>query len=215
MTIRKLLLAMVCLVYSLVCFAKPNIPDQKIQTSVNLKLLYNSSLIYAGSRLGIEFPVKSFSTTVIKKSGWKKELIKDRFISANLSWYHHPYFHDNLYLTAGWTMRRSKESGFFTELSPEIGVSRTFLAGTTYKVDDAGNVSPEKFAGYFYALISIGGGIGYDFSIKRQKPIMIFFKLNLITLYPYNNTIYVRPAIETGFNWKLSRIHLSNKGPKI
>ena len=56
MTIRKLLLAMVCLVYSLVCFAKTNIPDQKIQTSVNLKLLYNSSLIYAGSQLGNEFP---------------------------------------------------------------------------------------------------------------------------------------------------------------
>lgn len=214
MKIRRFILAMGCIIYSLACFPENKGPDGKVDTSLNLKLSYNSSLIYPGGRLGIEFPVKSFISTRMKKSGKEKELIKDRFIALNLSWYHHPSFHDNLYMTAGWTMRRTRKSGFFTEFSPEMGVSRTFIGGTTYRVDDSGNVSLEKFAGYFYALVSVGGGIGYDFSITHSKPIMVFYKLNLLSMYPYNSTIYLRPAMEIGLTWKLCGIHLTKKWRK-
>ena len=46
-------------------------------------------------------------------------------------------------------MRRTKSRGFLTEFSPEVGLSRTFLGGTTYKVDDNGNVTIKKLAGYY------------------------------------------------------------------
>jgi hypothetical protein len=36
---------------------------------LNLKASYNSFLIYPGERLGVEFPVNVFKTTIINRSG--------------------------------------------------------------------------------------------------------------------------------------------------
>ena len=140
MNLRKFSLTVLLLTVVLYCFAQSDNPG-RFSGSLNLKSSFNSSLIYPGARSGIEYLVKAINVATIKKSGKKRDFEKERFISANLGWYHHPNFHDNIYLTAGWTMRRTKSTGFFTEFSPEIGVSRTFLGGTTYKVDNNGNVS--------------------------------------------------------------------------
>ena len=180
---------------------------------LNLKASYNSSLIYPGARLGVEFPVMQFNPNIKKRCGRTKKIVKDRLISVNIGWYHHPYYHDNLYLTGGWTMRRTRPNGFFTEFSPEIGLSRTFVGGTTYKVDNYGKVSIVKFAGSFYPLCSVGGGIGYDFSLIKSKPFLVFYKLNLITMYPYNSTLYMRPAMELGIICRTSGFHLLKMNP--
>ncbi len=170
-----------------------------IRRSSGLSLSYNSSLIYPGVRTGVELPVETIHFSKIKRSGKKKYFVKDRFITVNLGWYHHPGFHDNVYLTGGWTMRRTNPNGFFTEFSPEAGVSRTFLGGTTYVVDDNGNVNIEKLAGYFYGLVSVGGGIGYDFETTKKIPVKVFSKFNLLMMFPYNSSLYLRPAVEIGF----------------
>ena len=139
---------------------------------------------------------------------------KNRFISGNLNWYHHPDFHDNLYLTAEWLMRRTRNTGFVSEFSAGPGFSRTFLGGTTYKVDDQGNISVVKWAGYNYALITIGGGLGYDLTVKKQLPVMAIAKMNLIVMFPYNSTMYFRPVLEIGIRYTpgKSKIKVDN-GP--
>src|SRR5690554_2984238 len=134
--------------------------DSLINRSTNLTLSYNSSIIYPGARVGVEFPVKSIELKK-KKLSEERVIIKDRFITAQIGWYHHPSFHDNLYLTLGWTMRRIRPKGFFTQFSPEIGYSRTFLGGTTYTVDENNEVHIKKWAGYNYLLLSLGVGLGY------------------------------------------------------
>jgi hypothetical protein len=181
-----------------------------------LKVSYNSSIIYPGARVGIEFPIQTTAVSIHKKSGWVKSFIKEKYITGNISWYHHPNFHDNVYFTAGWTMRRAKPTGFLAEFSPEIGLSRTFLGGTTYKVDNNGNVIIERFAGYYYALLSVGGGIGYDFSIAKSLPFILFSKFNIITMFPYNSTIYMRPTLEIGLIYKPANfLSLRVKSKKI
>lgn len=198
MNIQKSILIVFLFAFSTVCFGE-RVDSVKIDTlSSNLTCSYNSSLIYPGARIGIEFPIIKNDITKFKKSEKKKDFVKDYFITANLSFYHQPNFQDNVYLTGGWTMRKTRTSGFFTEFSPEIGLSRTFLGATTYRVDNNGNVSIEKFAGYYYALMSVGEGVGYDFSITKSKPLKVFFKLNMLCMFPYNSTIYMRPAAEIG-----------------
>lgn len=166
--------------------------------SFNLKIAYNSSLIYPGLSAGIEFPIQHLSKLVIKP---RKSFNKEKFISGNLNWYHHPYFHDNLYLTVEWVMGRTRNSGFISEFSAGPGLSRTFLGGTTYRVDDNGNVSLVKLAGYYYALVTVGGGFGYDLSVKRQLPFSAMVKMNLISMFPYNSTVYLRPVMEIGIRY--------------
>jgi hypothetical protein len=204
MRFLKLIVTLVICIYSIFCVAQ-NVDSIHIEKkSSQLTLSYISTLIYPGTSFGIEFPVNTIFVSKQNKPAGVKDYTKERFITTNLSWYHHPAFHDNIYLSAGWMMRRTKSRGFLTEFSPELGVSRTFLGGTTYQVDDNGNATIKKFAGYYYALVSIGGGIGYDFSKTKQLPFLIFSKFNVLLMFPYNSTIYLRPVVEIGLIYKPS-----------
>ena len=197
----KFILVLILLVFSVFCFSQSADTSKINSKSLNLKISYNSSLIYPGARLGVEFPVQTSNLTK-SKHGDEKNSVNDWFITGNVSWYHHPAFHDNVYFTAGWLMRRTKPKGFFMEFSPELGISRTYLGGTTYQVDTNGNVTIKKHAGYYYAFVSIGGGVGYDFSKTKLKTFMAYYKLNLTAMFPYNSTIYPRPAMEIGVIFK-------------
>ncbi len=189
------ILTMFC--YTL-CHAQSDSINKLPDRPYELKLSYNSSLIYPGISAGVEFPIGLPKEQEVGKQSHHKSVIKDKYIDGNLNWYHHPGFHDNLYLTAEWVMRRTRIKGFFSEFSSGAGYSRTFLGGTTYKVDDNGNVSVLKLAGYNYALITIGGAFGYDFSVKKQLPFSAFAKMNMFAMFPYNSTIYFRPVLELG-----------------
>jgi hypothetical protein len=156
--------------------------------------------------LGIYYPVQHSNVVVSESGKTVRCFAKDRFISGNLNWYHHPGFHDNLYLTAEWVMRRTYYNGCIAEFSAGAGYSRTFLSGTTYIVNDQGDISVIKLAGFNYALMTIGGGFGYDFSIKKALPVSIVFKMNVITMFPYNSTVYVRPVLEIGMIFTPGRI---------
>jgi hypothetical protein len=172
----------------------------------NYKISYNSSLIYPGLSTGIEFSFKQVNVQKFGKRLNNNFFTKGRFISGNLNWYHHPDFHDNIYITAEWVMRRTKSGGFISEFSAGPGFSRTFLGGTTYRVADNGDITVIKLAGYNYALITIGGGFGYDFSPKKQLPLETFAKMNLISMFPYNSTIYFRPVLELGVRYTPGKI---------
>ncbi len=195
---RQFLLFTVLTFLPVTTFSQSNDSLTVIRKPVGWKLAYNSSLIYPGARAGIEIPVKSIRITRENRPGKIPSLTKYRFITANIGWYHHPEFHDNIYPTAGFIMRRTKSSGFITEFSPEIGYSRTYLGATTYRIDNNGRVTIEKHAGYSYMLLSVGEGVGYDFSVTRSKPFIAFLKFNLLMMFPYNSTIYLRPAIDAG-----------------
>jgi len=58
-----------------------------------------------------------------------------------------------------------------------------------------------KLAGYSYALLTIGEGFGFDFSVKRHLPFSTVAKMNLLTMFPYNNTVYFRPVLELGIRY--------------
>ena len=186
------------LFYCTLCQAQSDTINDSSSRCINLNLSYNSSLIYPGITMGAEFPLYHINVQVLKNQKVVRFYTRGRFITGNLNWYHHPYFHDNLYLTAEWLMRRTKNSGFISEFSAGPGFSRTFLGGTTYRVDNNGNISVVRLAGYNYALITFGGGFGYDFSMKKHLPFSAIAKMNIISMFPYNSTIYLRPAIEMG-----------------
>jgi len=189
------------LLYCTLCRGQCDSIRESSVHNFDLMLSYNSSLIYPGMSIGIEFPIINDNAQVIKIKKNVRNFTKKRFISENLNWYHHPYFHDNLYLTTEWVMRRIRYTGFISEFSAGAGYSRTFLGGTAYKVDDKGNISIIRLSGYNYALITAGGGFGYDFSMKTQLPLSAIAKMNLIIMFPYNSTIYFRPVLEFGIRY--------------
>ena len=189
------------LFYCSFCQAQSDTINDQSSSHINLNLSYNSSLIYPGISMGVEFPLCHINVQILKNQKTVRFYTRGRFITGSLNWYHHPDFHDNLYLTAEWLMRRIKYTGFISEFSAGPGFSRTFLGGTTYRVDNNGNISIVRLAGYNYALITFGGGLGYDFSMKKDLPFSVVAKMNIISMFPYNNTIYFRPVLELGIRY--------------
>jgi hypothetical protein len=199
---KRLLIGSFFLLLSLHGFTQTDSLISRVRTSSNLLISYNSSLIYPGIRIGIEIPVNSVNLTKNANAGRSKSIIKDRYISLESGWYHHPGFHDNLYFTAEWTWRRTYKEKLFNVCSFGTGYSRTFLGGTTYNADKNGTVNIISAAGYNYALIIAGAGIGFDFSKSRGIPLSIFAKFDILTMFPYNSTIYFRPIMELGLIYK-------------
>lgn len=199
------------------CRAQSDSINNSIHRHLDFKLSYNSSLIYPGLSTGIEYPLRRDYIKKLKKQGKGKSFTKERFIAGNLNWYHHPDFHDNIWLTAEWVMRRTSQKGFISEFSCGPGYSRTFLGGTTYRVNENGNISIVKLAGYNYALISVGGGFGYDYFVKKQLPFSVFGKMNVISMFPYNSTIYFRPVLELGIRYMpgSTKIRVNNESNSI
>lgn len=187
--------------FSVFCHAQSDTISNLHVSEYNLKLAYNSSLIYPGISAGIEIQIKKMDPIVFVRHDKDKSITRTRYVSTNLNWYHHPAFHDNLYFTAEWVMRRTRINGFISEFSFGPGLSRTFLGGTTYMINGSGDVSVVKLAGYSYALLTIGEGFGIDFSVKNHLPFSTVAKMNLITMFPYNSTIYFRPVLELGIRY--------------
>ena len=184
--------------------------DTNKMVPIGYYVAYNSSLIYPGASAGINYPFREFSLSKESSNGRHYKIYKERMFSLLLGYYHHAGFHDNLYLVPGWLMRRTKSNGFFFDFWAGIGYSRTFLGGTTYSVDAAGNVKIIPLAGFNYCMIATGGGMGYDFTVKKRWPYSVFGRFDLLAMFPYNSTIYPRPAIELGVMYHPSHLFLTN-----
>lgn len=165
------------------------------QTGIKTALL--GSLIYPGLKIGVERPYKIIQVDREKKWGIKT-ILKERYLTANLGYYHHPNFHDNVYLLLEQQKRRQRMNGWFTETAPGIGFSRTFLGDETYEVNDEGQVDKLSLAGHNYALVSLSVGAGYNFAMKGAQPIKAYGKMSLLTLFPSNSGAYMRPTVELG-----------------
>jgi hypothetical protein len=162
-----------------------------------LKAAYLGSIIYPGAKIALEFPTAAYVITKSKRHG-VKSYRKEKSITASMGMYYHADFHTNVFLLAERQWRRIRPSGWFIEFAPGIGISRTFLGGTTYQVSDAGVVSKKPLAGYTYAMISISSGIGYDFKKLWNKPFRVYSRVSILIMTPYNSYIYARPTVEIG-----------------
>lgn len=183
--------------------------DSTLRFPVGYYLAYNSSLIYPGVAAGINYPFIQFATSKRGSYGRIMKIYKERMFSLLVGYYHHPGFHDNLYVVPGYLMRRTKSTGMFMDFWAGVGYSRTFLGGTTYKVDASGNVSKVPLAGFNYCMVAAGGGMGYDFTLKKKRPFSVFGRLDLLAMFPYNSTIYPRPAVEIGVMYRPVHLFLT------
>jgi hypothetical protein len=170
---------------------------QAQDTKVGIKAAYMGSVTLPGFKVGVEFPAKVI--VVNKQRSWgTKTILKERYWTLNVGFYHHPNFHDNLYFLVERQWRRQYGRGFFMELAPGVGYSRTFLGNPTYTLADDGTVSQKSLAGYNYLMLSVAGSLGYDFSKTTNLPIKLYLKPSFFAIMPYNSTKYMRPTYEIG-----------------
>lgn len=198
---NKVFITCIIVLLSLKAFTQKSSQVKTKKIPANIRLGYQGGMGYPGLKTGIELPIVIVNKHKTKRSGKIKSVTKKRYLVANFGWYHHKNFHDNFSLTIGYAYRRISKNGFFLSYSPEIGYSRTFLGGTTYRVDDNGNVSVKKGAGYNYATAILSGGLGMNLSVKHKLPVSIYGRLSLMAMFPYNSITYLRPNLELGVSF--------------
>jgi hypothetical protein len=182
-----------------ILFAQNKITEKKeIDKIPNIKVAYLGAIIYPGFKAGVEFPMYAKEKTITKKSGAIKKKLKERFINANFSMYHHQKVHTNLMLIGEWQMRKTRQNGWFTEFAPGLGLSHTFLAATTYQQNETGTIEKVNLAGNNYFLTSLSGGFGYDFQTKKEKPIKVYARGSLVFHLPFANLVLPKPTFEIG-----------------
>lgn len=180
---------------------------EKDTALINFKTAYLGTIRHPGFRMGVEIPITI--KDYYKNDKLKKR--KEQFLTSNFSFYHHETFHSNFILSFGYLFRRTNAHDWYIDFEPQIGLNKTLLDGTTYKVNEDGDVSKEKLAGYWYFNAQIGFSIGKDFkNTKINMPLKAYVKPNLIVMLPYNNFIYARPSIEIGAVYSFDNIFINN-----
>jgi len=207
----KLLIITALIIVTGICSGQSDSIKSVPGSNSEIKVSYNSTLIYPGASLGAAFLIKERYASGQNEKRRLNYTGTKQLLTINLSWYHHPEFHDNLYMTSEWLIRRIRKRGYYSEFSAGPGFSRTFLGGTTYKVGDDGKVSKVMNAGYSYAMVSVGGGMGYNLHLIKEVPLSVFTRMNLIFMFPYNSTVYFRPVLELGVRLNSSIFSLLKK----
>lgn len=161
------------------------------------------SIIYPGFKIGVEKPYKYTKIDNVRRNRIKT-LYKERYLSYSLGMYHQNNYHTNIFSQAERIARRQKGKGFYYETSFGLGVSRTFVNGSSFTVSEDGGVERKPWSGNWYALASLGGGIGYNAFLARQKPYSVYLKIHSLLMFPYNTFVLPRPTVGIGVNYNLS-----------
>jgi hypothetical protein len=173
------------------------------------KVLYNLpvSLSYMGDYLGtkpglnITFENSLKKTYLTKKNS--KIVEKTLYNPINLGWYNHKGYNSALILSSGIGLRKTRQSGFITGIQVDLGLMRTFIHGTTYNVEENGEVSTVA-GGYFYGNIAFSLEAGWDFSKANEElPLSTFVRLKPLVQFPYNGGSLIHIMAEFGLRTSL------------
>jgi len=177
--------------------------DQGISAHVSAM----GAFVYPGVKAGIDYMVINKTIQKLNSSGQLKTITKNKFITANIGFYHHRDYNTNLFLHAGYQFERKNSNGWFRSFEPQIGISRTFVDGAVYKVKDDHTVTKKKGAGHFYFSPALSVGLGKDLSVQHPNlPFSLFAKATLFANLPYNNFVYTRILGELGISWSFKNI---------
>lgn len=168
-----------------------------------IRAAYLGSIIYPGFIVGVERPYRYIRVDKIKPHK-TKTLFKERYLSYSFGMYHQSGHHTNFLLQSEWVRRRQKSKGLYYESLLGAGLSRTFVNGAAYTVNDDGQVEKAPLSGNYYAITSLGAAIGYNANMKKEKPYSFYLKHQWLVLFPHNSFLTLRPTIEVGLNYNLS-----------
>lgn len=152
---------------------------------------------------------------IIRQSGRKKVIFKDRIISVGPGFYYQQDLHTNLFLTIDYAFVRRHPSGFYRKFAPLAGISRTFLNATTYTVDDNGTtgipvVSRDKMAGDWRVMAGFMWGIGKRFGGPKPHALRdVYLTLNVPFYYPNFRSVVLKPFVQVGASFTLNHLRRS------
>lgn len=166
---------------------------------------FGETATHVGLSVGVEYHL---STTMITKRQPRpllhKQRIRQNFLITQISGYNHPKSHLALMATGGVGTRRITRRDVKFEGLTSVGYMHLFRHGTTYKVNDAGELEAMRLAQSPKLAVQVALGFGQDFNWRAiaPKPLAWHIRPGLLFEIPHNTLFLPRFTLETGVTYR-------------
>jgi hypothetical protein len=190
---KTLLMKTLLIIFGLLLLSLLSLRAQSLRVSY-----YGETITHYGLKAAYEWPVWSYTK---QRNQAQKKLL----FAPGLAVYRHPHNHIGLVFSPELTYRRTSRRGGIFEAGIAPAYFRYFLEGTTFEVNDSGELTRVPLAGGNAFLPTVSIGFGKDLSIRRQLPLSWYTRLNLMQQRPYNTSALIRFSLEAGVNIPLKK----------
>lgn len=167
-----------------------------------------------GIHLGIERPVLVFRHKSDTTGNTFPETERSFLTSYNFIIYHHTGYNTSMQLFPSLVFRSVRLHGLILDLGIGTGVSRTFLDGPSYRIENSGTVKRVNAAGFWYWTASVAPSLGWDLHrCSRGFPFQIFLSPDVWLQYPYNKGLLFHFSAQAGV--RTDFINILSKKVKI
>ena len=159
---------------------------------------FGETVTHYGLKAAYEYPLIS---RIKARNNARKEFL----ITPGLAVYNHPNNHVGVILSPELAYQRTGRRGGVFEVSLSNSYLRYFLAGTTFEVAEDGGFRQVKMAGRGAYLPTVSVGFGRDLSVRKNRSLAWYARLNLMQQRPYNASNLMRFGIEAGIRKPLKK----------
>ncbi|MGV3558539.1 hypothetical protein [Larkinella arboricola] len=159
---------------------------------------FGETVTHYGLKVAYEYPLIS---RVKSSNNARKEFL----ITPGLAVYNHPHNHVGVVFSPELAYQRTGRRGGVFEVGLSNSYLRYFLAGQTFEVGENGAFRRVRMAGRGAYLPTVSVGFGRDLSVRHNRSLAWYARLNLMQQRPYNASQLYRFGIECGIRKPLKR----------
>ena len=182
--------------------------SRKILEPIPFHLSSLGSLKFYGLKFGIDYPFKMSEIRGFLNGTQGERTMIERYVSADVGIWHYNGVHENVFFSTEFTVRFINSSGYYFQLSP-LGVGVNYLIPSFLKKQIIQDSVPAN--NKIYITPSVSMGIGRDFSFRRagrRKPLMIYLKGGVSSMFPFKKIGYLFPTAELGLAARFNGINV-------
>ena len=182
--------------------------SRKILEPIPFHLSSLGSLKFYGLKFGIDYPFKMSEIRGFLNGTQGERTMIERYVSADVGIWHYNGVHENVFFSTEFTVRFINSSGYYFQLSP-LGVGVNYLIPSFLKIQIIQDSVPAN--NKIYITPSVSMGIGRDFSFRRagrRKPLMIYLKGGVSSMFPFKKIGYLFPTAELGLAARFNGINV-------
>lgn len=154
---------------------------------------YGDVLVHPGLSIGYAKPMSSW------KSGKKQNKYWQVLLGADLNYYLHKNHHHALIIGPTISLRRSSDKSWFFQLRYLSAYHRSFVDGSAFRMNEAGQVKKLVTAGQDTFFNSLE----FDFGFRLKAGLYIFTSLGVNARYPFNHALLKGLNGKLGFQYSL------------
>ena len=181
--------------------------SRKMLEPVPFHLSTLGSFKFYGLKFGIDFPFKMTEIRGFFNGTQGDRTMIERYVSADVGIWHYNGVHENVFFSTEFTLRFINNGGYFFQLSP-LGAGINYILPSFVKNQVAKDSVPNT--NKFYITPSVSIGVGRDFAFRRAsrgKPMVIYLKGGVSSMFPFKTIGYIFPHAEAGLAVRFSGLN--------